>query len=994
MPSFRVLGPVEAWAGDQPIVLGGGRQLKLFAFLVLHANRAVSADAVIDAVWGPERDGAVKRLHMGIARLRKALQPLDTDRGSVLRTVSGGYLLSVAPGELDADAFADQLLEGRRALAEGDPAGASVLLGEALALWRGAPLADVAFEEFAQAEIRRLEELRLSALETRVDADLQLGRHRELIAELETLFAGQPTHEGFAGQLMTAFYRSGRQGEALEVYQRTRVQLTEQLGLEPGPALKALQTQILEHASELSTGGSSVDGSEPDHNLPALASSFVGRERELAELRDLVAQSRVVTLTGAGGVGKTRLALRVADDLLDGSGEEVWFVDLAPLADARLVPSKVASTLGVSEEPGRPVRESLVAALKGRRLLVVLDNCEHVIGDAAALVDELARDCPHVAILSTSREPLRVAGEHVYRVPSLSVPDADEEDPDVLLGSEAVRLLLARAGEQDAGFAVDPVSAPVVGRLCRQLDGIPLAIELAAARLRSLSLIDLERRLDQRLRLLTGGSRVLPRQQTLEALIDWSYELLDSREQQMLGSLSVFAGGFDLEAAEAVTCRTTSSLNALDGLTALVDKSLVETDRTVTLRYRLLESVRQYAANKLLAQGEAAMRTVRIAHRDHYAALAETAAPHLIGHGQLEWLDRVYLDLDNFRAAIAQCLEDPEPGPGLRLSTALCYFWNYREPTSEGAVAICAALDRADAQAQTLVRGKALSAASTLLPSVTGDYDAAIVRGEEALSIATLLGDRHLRAEALLDLAYAEGERGNMAARADLASEALGLVEPSADPHTAAEILMTWASSFQLTDAERVHALEECLDLCRRAGNQVLYARALGSLGYDEMLMGHVKAARTLLEEGLRLVRGMADRRGVAGYTCNLGFAAYLDNSDTEARELFNESYRTARRNGDLTLVAYAQLGLALLASRAGTGELAAKLHGAADATHEGLGTRVQGVESRLREADLSRLRTRLGDSAFNDAYSAGRATPDSETLEFSPGLASDSFAV
>ena len=361
----------------------------------------------------------------------------------------------------------------------------------------------------------------------------------------------------------------------------------------------------------------SLNSPELAHNLPSQVSTFVGRDQVLEDVRELLELSRVVTLTGAGGVGKTRLALQVAADLLDGSGDGVWFVDLAPLSDPGLVAAKTAGVLNVREQPGRSVLESLVMALRTRRLLVVFDNCEHVIGEAATLVEALAAGCPQLVILATSREPLRVPGEHVYQVPALSVSTDDDAEP---LGSEAVRLFLERAAEQQSGIALDAESAVVVSRICRRLDGIPLAIELAAARLRSMSLEDLDRRLDRRLRVLTGGSRTAPpRQQTLEALIDWSYDLLNPPEQDLLARLSVFAGSFDLDAAEAVAAwGRGASMDVLDGLAALVDKSLVETERSTAFRYRLLESVRYYGAAKLLERGEDVVRAGRAAHRDHY----------------------------------------------------------------------------------------------------------------------------------------------------------------------------------------------------------------------------------------------------------------------------------------------------------------------------------------------------------------------------------------
>jgi predicted ATPase len=355
-------------------------------------------------------------------------------------------------------------------------------------------------------------------------------------------------------------------------------------------------------------------------NLPAQVSSFVGRADELAAVRGLMAGSRLVTLTGVGGAGKTRLALQAAAGLLDGAGDGVWFADLAPLRDPDLVAVAVADALGVRLEPGRPAAEAVVQAVGGRSLLVLLDNCEHLVGACAKLADALLRNCPNLALLATSREPLGIDGERLYRVPSLGVP-ADGDDAETVRASEAVRLLADRGAAQGVQLAGDEAAAQVAGRICRRLDGIPLAIELAAARLRGMPAGELEARLDERFALLTGGSRAaLPRQQTLRAMVDWSWELLTGAERAVLARLSVFAGGFGLPAAEAVAAGAdVPAEEILEHLGALVDKSLVQFDHAGSgpSRYRLLETVRQYAAGQLDAQGPAAARAARISHRDY-----------------------------------------------------------------------------------------------------------------------------------------------------------------------------------------------------------------------------------------------------------------------------------------------------------------------------------------------------------------------------------------
>src|SRR5215469_6995418 len=458
-------------------------------------------------------------------------------------------------------------------------------------------------------------------------------------------------------------------------------------------------------------------------NLPAQLSSFIGREAELAAVRALVGGSRLVTLTGAGGAGKTRLGLQVAVGLLNGAGDGVWFADLAQLGDPDLVAVTVANVLGVQQEPGRPVLEAVAAAVGGRSLLIVLDNCEHVIGACAKVADALLRACPDLALLATSREPLGIDGERVYRVPSMGVP-ADGDDAGTIRASEAVRLLEDRAAAQGVRLAWDDDNAAVAGRICRRLDGIPLAVELAAARLRVMSAAELETRLDERFALLTGGSRAgLARQQTLRAMVDWSWELLNPGERAVLAALSVFAGGFTLAAAEAVAAGPDVPAGQVPGyLGALVDKSLVQFDHTGAGpgRYRLLETVRQYAARQLDAQGPAAAQAARVTHRDYYLALAEAAGPYLVAADQADWLDRLDAELGNLRAAVAFSLTQADPEPGLRLAAPLREFWQARGHAAEGADALRALLDAPTAQEATLPRARALVAAANLLGHTSG----------------------------------------------------------------------------------------------------------------------------------------------------------------------------------------------------------------------------------------------------------------------------------
>jgi predicted ATPase/DNA-binding SARP family transcriptional activator len=983
---FRILGPLEVAVGDRLVSLARA-QRSLLALLLLSANEVVSADRLIEELWAEEvPESGRTALQVRVSQLRKALGGASER----IITRAPGYLLRIDGDELDFCCF-------ERLVSEADglePAGASAKLREALGLWRGAPLADLSYASFAQPAIRRLEESRLAALLKRIEADLELGRHADLVGELEPLVEQHRLCERLHAQLMLALYRCGRQADALAAYQNARRVLVDQLAIEPSTALRQLEQAILrqepslDFAATVAPRDPSVavaESSRPGpreipvapHNLPAQVSSFVGREHQLIELQQLLSRARVITLTGVGGVGKTRLALQLAASMLDGSEDGAWFVDLAPLTDATLVAAKLAGVLGVPEEPGRSLLQSLVSACGDRQLLVILDNCEHVIGEAASVADELVRGCPRLRILATSREPLAIDGEHLYRVPSLCVAPANAGS-DCLIASDAVRLFADRGRQQVSDFALDRQNASAVADLCRRLDGIPLAIELAAAQLRTLPLCEIDNRLDQRFRLLTGGHRSTPpRQQTLQALIDWSYELLNPDEREMLERLSVFAGGFDLRSAEAVAgAGFEARADVLDSLAALVDKSLLQADRAESVRYRLLETVRDYATTKLLARSQTAASALRAAHRDHYLALAETAAPHLIGHGQIEWLDRLQLEFDNLRAAISNSLQDPNPDPALRLGRALCYFWLYREPRAEGASALSAALDRPDAQQPTLVRGRALSALAILLTMITGQYAAAATRGQEALAIARSLGDQHLHAEALHVLALISERRGDAHAHLELTGEGLALATELADPHLTALLLMTRGSSPHLSHAERARTVAKSLELSREAGNEVLYLYTLNNLSYLELEGGEIGEARERLAEAVRLAGAIGDRRGLSTHSCTLGFASYLDNADADAQAMFDQTLAIAQRTGDQLMVAYAHLGHALIASRAGNAQTAASLHGAADAIQDRLGTRFDSLESELREADLARVRAALGDTAFEIAYSAGHS-PD-----------------
>jgi len=750
----------------------------------------------------------------------------------------------------------------------------------------------------------------------------------------------------------------------------------------------------------------SLDDPALRHNLPSQPASFVGRAGELAGLRSLVAGgSRLVTITGPGGIGKSRLAVQVAAGALDGTGDGVWLVELAPVADPDLVASTVAAVLGVREEPGRPVLGTLADAVGDRSLLIVLDNAEHVLGAAAKLAETLLRSCPRAYLLVTSREPLGISGEHVFRVPSLPVPPAGLAEPGRLAAFESVQLFAERAAMHRQGFALDDGNAAAVAAVCVRLDGIPLALELAAARLGSLSVSEISSRLDQRFRLLTSGSRTaLPRHQTLRALIDWSYDLLNPQEQMVLDRLSVFAGGWTLEAAEAITSQDgtgggTGEWQVLDQLAALVDKSLVQAEEIDgSTRYRLLETVRQYAAEHLARRPGSELDQTRAAHRDYYLALVETASTHLRGPNQAGWLDRLEAEFDNIRAALAFSVADPGSAePGLRLAAGLRWFCNMRGHGGEVLEALNLLLERPDARIPNLIRARALIVSCHLCDQF-GDDSAATLIADEALRIAGDLAADALAADALSQLSWFRYEHGDLpAARAHI-DRAVGLARATRDPRLIADILGRRAV-FEAEAGDLAAAFadqQETLTLSRAAGDNYRLAITLANLGVDELGAGELQAARAHLQEASMLADDLGYPNLSPALLQNLGFVDLIDADPRTARRHFLGSLDTARITGIRSFAHNALLGLALAAGADGDPTVAAILHGVADEHYEQAGRVFQAVEAGLRDRDHAHLRATLGDAAFEAAYTHGRTLSQADAIalataaaEADPGLAS-----
>jgi predicted ATPase/class 3 adenylate cyclase len=713
------------------------------------------------------------------------------------------------------------------------------------------------------------------------------------------------------------------------------------------------------------------------HNLPLQVTSFVGRERELADVRRLLGATRLLTLTGPGGTGKTRLALQAAADVLEQYPDGVWLTELGALADPELVPQAAGAAAGVREEPGRPLLATLTDALRPKRLLLVLDNCEHLLDACARLADALLRACPQVRILATSREPLGMAGEAPYRVPSLALPEpGSRPSVEALTHYEAVRLFVERATVVQPTFALTGRNAPAVAQVCARLDGIPLALELAAARVRVLPVAQLLGRLEDRFRLLTGGSRTaLERHQTLQAAVDWSYELLSDPERRVFARLSVFAGGWTLEAAEAVGAGEGLEPTAvLDLLTRLVDKSLVVAEESPdgTARYRLLETLRQYARQKLAARG-AAGDALRRRHAAHYLALAEQASPYLTGPQQLVWLARLEVEYANLQAALRWALDSGEADLGLRLAAALTWFWYLRRHLTEGRAWLAAVLAVPGAAAPGAPRARALQRAA-LLTQVGGDAAGARPLLDESLALARALEDDALTAQALHTLAYNAMWRGDYAAARRQFAAALALHRRVGDDWSGAQALRMLGrlAHWQGAPADRAR-LEEALTTARRLGDRREVAGALVGLGEAAEAAGDAAAARAALEEGLALHRELGNANGLAAGQVKLGRLALGQGDPAGARARFVAGLRAAQESGFLQLLVEALEGLAAVAAAKGRAARALRLASAAAALRAPGELRPAPAERAELEQWLTPSRTVLGAEGAALAWAEGQ---------------------
>ena len=959
-----LFGPLAVQVDGHPLPrLRSHKEQWLLALLILHSHRPVERDWLAGTLWPESAESqAAYNLRRSLSNLRQAL---GTQAFRLLSPTTHSLQFDLSEATVDVLAF-DQ------AIAQGDPPS----LENAVAL-HSSPLLEGCTEEWAVPERQAREQAYLNALETLAAHAMNKGDASEAVGLLRRVVSVEPLRESAQRALMEALSASGDQAAAILTYRDLRLLLRRELNAEPDPETSALFAKLrMESGSQAQPALpvlAVVTSSVTPRHLPSPLTSLVGREQEIAEVRACLQAARLVTLTGTGGVGKTRLAIEVGQQIAAEYAEGVRFVDLAPLTDSELVVQVVASTLGLREEAGRPLQETLAGYLRSRHLLLILDSCEHLIQACAQLADRLLQNCPHLRILATSRQALGLIGEVSFRVPSLALPpsnarrnaphqyDSPEGEDGVqsfVMRYEALRLFADRARQALPTFHIDARNVEAIGRICHQLDGIPLALELAAARVKAMPVEQIATRLDDRFRLMTGSNRTaLPRQQTLHGLFDWSYNLLSEPEQALLRRLSVFAGGWTLEAAEQVTgyreqetgerqegaaresgakqaeesnfpgtCNPSpvTSHEVLDLLTSLVEKSLVIYDYQGEARYRLLETVGRYAGEKLTESGEET--EMRKRHRDYFLHLAEEAEPNLQGPDQAEWLRRLEREHDNLRTALALEAADEESWErGMRLAGALWKFWETRGYLSEGRAHLKRVLSPPGEPghagvvpiARTGARAKALYGAAGLAYR-QGDYDTARALFERSLTTRRKLGDMHGTANTLISLGVVALQQGDYIAARSLQAQSLSIQRELGDKQGIANALNNLGLVlYSLGDYATAQAhYEECLAIKRELGDRLGIANALDNLGNVAYEQGNYETARSLYDESLDIEKALDHRRGIATTLYHLGDLACSQEDYATAWDLHEESLAIRQELGD-------KQGIALSLQHMGTVALA-----------------------------------------------------------------------
>jgi predicted ATPase/DNA-binding SARP family transcriptional activator len=903
---FDVLGPLRIRTDDGALVAVREPKVRaLLADLLTHHGQPVPVDRLIDDLWEESPPGnPVNTLQTKVSQLRRALERAEAGGRALVSLTPAGYVLRTDDEAVDASRFT--ALTGR-AQRSAHPRERAKLLGDALALWRGPAFAEFRDAPFTRATVARLDEQYLTALEELAEARLELGEHGQLAADLGESVRAHPLRERLRAAYVLALYRAGRQTEALATYAELKERLSEELGLDPGPELAVLHAAVLRQDPALDAPADVAPRQAPASRLPTPLTELIGREDDVARVGSLLSAGRLVTLVGPGGVGKTRIALEAAARAADAHPDGVRLVELAPLK-GDLVPA-VAAALDIREDAAGAADDHLAQALKGRTLLLVLDNCEHVIDEAGRLVAHLLAHAPGLRVLATSQEPLAVHGESLHLVAPLAEDDA-------------IALFATRARAAAPGFALGPANADAVAQICSRLDGIPLALELAAARVRALGVHGLAARIDDRFRVLAAGRRDAPaRQRTLRAVIDWSWDLLTGDERILLRRMAVFAGGCTSEAAEAV-CASPDlpAESVLDTLARLVDRSLVAVtdDAGENPRYGLLESIAAYGLERLDEAGE--MGSVRLRHGQYFAGLAERAEPHLDGPGQCEGLALLDQERANLSAALADAVTDDAVkgdavtgGAGdlaIRLVNALSWYWFLRGRHAEAHRSLTAALSLPGADTEGRVDAETRQAAFALL---TGRRVA-----DTVVSVASRAG---ARARWLLELARCGfdaapgGDDAAAAATALLAEFAeRGDRWGVAAAHT---VLATQAVYSGDLAAQRRHATESAA-LFERLGDAWGRLQSTEHLGMLAEIAGDYDRAMRLHQEGIRLAEQLRLWTELSFRLSRAGRIALLTGDLVTAADLTTRARTLAAEQSHRPAEQFADTGLALVARRQG----------------------------------------------------------------------------
>jgi predicted ATPase/DNA-binding SARP family transcriptional activator len=891
---IRLLGRFDVLVDGVALALGGHRQRAVLAVLALHANEVVSIDRLVEEVWGGESpETAVPTLRRYISHLRYALeeQPASID------TRRPGYALTVDLECIDARRFEWLVEEGRQHLSFGAVDDAAAVLRSALSLWHGEPLADFAYESFARIEATRLEELRLSALELRVDTDLALGRHAKVVSELEALVAMHPLRESYRGQLMRALHRTGRRADALRVYSSGRHVLADELGLDPSTGLQQLEQAILVDDPAAEAPSPRLHTRAPGR-LPAEVTSFIGRSNEVQAVAELLGRSRLVTLAGVGGSGKSRLALRVAATIGPSLPGGAWLVELGPVVDSAVVARMVADALGVRDEPERETVDLLVETVRHERCLVVLDSCERLLDAIAPLVERLLAETTGVRVLATSREVLDIHAEAVFRVPTLAVPGPDADQTlEAITGYDSVKLFIERASAADAAFQPGDHDVPAIAEVCRRLEGLPLALELAAAQTDMLTLRQVADRLDNRFALLTRGRRTAPpRHRTLRAAIEWSYDLLGESERLLFDRLSVFAGSFTVEVAEAVCSGGgLDRADVFDILGHLLRKSLVVRVATTgpVAEYRLLDTLRDYGLERLRDRADGVRAHQR--HAQFFIELAEHAGPGLRTSGAV----RVYEELEaahgEFRAALSWLLDHQHVEMSSRLAAALVPFWDYRTLIRDGRLWLERVLDMArHIEAPPSPHRLLATIGAAYCAFQVDDFPAAFTYADEASAMLDVIPDDVAEAKLLTTRAELARSRNDLALAERFAVRAAelcrGAGEHAAEANALRALSVVYLDRGDLdktmaTATVCLRASQTCGDLERIAGAQSL----LGTILKDR---GRLSEAAELFEECLGHFQQLGEPWGMGVMFWHLSGIATMQGHYDDATRFAEESLR------------------------------------------------------------------------------------------------------